>query len=115
MKRGAQVYIEGQLRTRKWQGTDGQDKYTTEVVVNVGGTMQMLGGRGGASDAQDINQPGEQYGQSAATQQSSGRKRRGGKGGKALTSPSQSAPSVQTSSPGGYPPPPDYFEDPIPF
>jgi single stranded DNA-binding protein len=46
LRKGSQVYIEGQLRTRKWQGSDGQDKYTTEVVVNVGGTMQMLGGRG---------------------------------------------------------------------
>lgn len=45
LNKGSQVYIEGQLRTRKWQGTDGQDKYTTEVVVNVGGTLQLLGGR----------------------------------------------------------------------
>lgn len=43
LKKGAQVYIEGQLRTRKWQGTDGQDNYTKEVVVNVGRTLQMLG------------------------------------------------------------------------
>lgn len=50
LRKGSQVYIEGQLRTRKWQGTDGQDKYTTEVVVNVGGTLQMLGGRSGNSD-----------------------------------------------------------------
>lgn len=45
LRKGSQVYIEGQLRTRKWQDQSGQDKYTTEVVVNVGGTMQMLGGR----------------------------------------------------------------------
>lgn len=35
LRKGSQVYIEGQLRTRKWQGADGQDRYTTEVVVNV--------------------------------------------------------------------------------
>ena len=42
LRKGSQVYIEGQLRTRKWTDQSGQDKYTTEVVVNVGGTMQML-------------------------------------------------------------------------
>lgn len=45
LRKGSQVYIEGQLRTRKWQDQSGQDRYTTEVVVNVGGTLQMLGGR----------------------------------------------------------------------
>ena len=44
LRKGSQVYIEGSLRTRKWQGQDGQDRYTTEVVAN---EMQMLGGRGG--------------------------------------------------------------------
>ncbi|AHX80323.1 single-stranded DNA-binding protein (plasmid) [Salmonella enterica subsp. enterica serovar Typhimurium] len=37
LRKGAQVYIEGQLRTRKWTDQSGQDKYTTEVIVNVGG------------------------------------------------------------------------------
>ncbi|WP_105617567.1 single-stranded DNA-binding protein [Cronobacter sakazakii] len=45
LRKGSQVYIEGQLRTRKWQDQSGQDRYSTEVVVNVGGTMQMLGGK----------------------------------------------------------------------
>lgn len=45
LRKGSQVYIEGQLKTRKWQAQDGTDKYTTEVVVNIGGVMQMLGGR----------------------------------------------------------------------
>lgn len=46
LRKGSQVYIEGQLCTRKWQGNDAKDKYTTEVVVNVGGTMLMLSGHG---------------------------------------------------------------------
>ncbi len=46
LKKGSQVYIEGSLQTRKWQDQSGQDRYTTEVVVNIGGTLQMLGGRG---------------------------------------------------------------------
>lgn len=47
LRKGSQVYIEGALQTRKWTDQAGVEKYTTEVVVNVGGTMQMLGGRQG--------------------------------------------------------------------
>ena len=43
LRKGSQVYIEGALQTRKWTDQAGLEKYTTEVVVNVGGTMQMLG------------------------------------------------------------------------
>ena len=59
LRKGSQVYIEGQLRTRKWTDQSGQDRYTTEVVVNVGGTMQMLGGRqGGGAPAAQRGGPG---------------------------------------------------------
>lgn len=48
LSKGRQVYLEGKLQTRKWQGQDGQDKYTTEVVIDsFNGTMQMLGNREG--------------------------------------------------------------------
>lgn len=43
LRKGRPVYIEGRLRTRKWQGQDGQDRYTTEIIAD---QMQMLGGRG---------------------------------------------------------------------
>jgi single-strand DNA-binding protein len=43
LKKGSKVYIEGSIRTRKWQGQDGQDRYTTEIVAN---EMQMLDSRG---------------------------------------------------------------------
>ncbi len=46
LRKGSQVYIEGSLRTRKWQDKEGRDRYTTEVIAD---EMQMLGGRGGAS------------------------------------------------------------------
>lgn len=46
LKKGGKIYIEGRLRTNKWQGQDGQDRYTTEVVVN---EMQMLDSRGGGT------------------------------------------------------------------
>jgi single-strand DNA-binding protein len=47
LKKGSQVYVEGRLRTRKWQDKDGQDRYTTEVVAE---RMQMLGSRAGAGE-----------------------------------------------------------------
>jgi single-strand DNA-binding protein len=46
LKKGSKVYVEGSLRTRKWQGQDGQDRYTTEIVAN---EMQMLDSRGGSA------------------------------------------------------------------
>ena len=46
LRKGSQVYIEGQLQTRKWQDQSGQDRFTTEVVVQgFNGVMQMLGGK----------------------------------------------------------------------
>ncbi|MGC8782591.1 MAG: single-stranded DNA-binding protein [Anaerolineae bacterium] len=48
LKKGSQVYIEGRLRTRKWQGQDGQDRYTTEIEAQ---EMQMLGRREGMGEA----------------------------------------------------------------
>ena len=43
LKKGSQIYVEGKLQTRKWQDQQGQDRYTTEIIVD---QMQMLGGRG---------------------------------------------------------------------
>ena len=51
LKKGSQVYIEGKMRTRKYQGNDGQDKYITEVIVGIDGKMQMLGGNSGNNQA----------------------------------------------------------------
>ncbi|WP_246212472.1 single-stranded DNA-binding protein [Enterobacteriaceae endosymbiont of Donacia provostii] len=42
LKKGSQVYIEGYLQTRKWQNQNGQDNYITEIIVSIGGTMQIL-------------------------------------------------------------------------
>lgn len=87
LRKGSQVYIEGQLRTRKWTDNAGVDKYTTEVVVNVGGTMQMLGGK-----------------QEAKPQQQSGW------GQPQLPKQQQSKPSSS-----GQHEPPTNFDDSIPF
>lgn len=60
LKKGSKVYVEGSLRTRKWQGQDGQDRYTTEIVAS---EMQMLDGRG------DVGAGGYDQGGYSAPQQ----------------------------------------------
>ena len=56
LRKGSQVYIEGRLRTRKWQDKSGADRYTTEIVAN---DMQMIGGRGGAGGVAAGGEPRE--------------------------------------------------------
>ena len=58
LKKGAQVYIEGRLRTRKWQDQNGQDRYTTEIQGDV---MQMLGTRPQSADGANNPQPMPQH------------------------------------------------------
>ncbi len=87
VKKGSKLYIEGSLRTRKWQGQDGQDRYTTEIVAS---EMQMLDSRGGQQSG-DYDQSQGSYQQSAPQPQQS--------------APQQSAPQQQ----GGA------FDDDIPF
>ena len=48
LRKGSQIYIEGKLRTRKWQDKEGKDRWTTEIVAD---EMQMLGGKGGGASA----------------------------------------------------------------
>ena len=55
LSKGSQVYIEGRIQTRKWQGQDGQDRYTTEIVAS---DMQLVGGRGGGGGAAAGGGPG---------------------------------------------------------
>lgn len=91
LRKGSQVYIEGQLRTRKWTDSNGVDRYTTEIVIpQMGGVMQMLGGK-----RDDSGQP-------QSRQQS------------AQQLPRQQQPPKQQSPQGGNEPPMD-FDDSIPF
>src|SRR3712207_4868802 len=54
LKKGSKVYVEGQLQTRKWQDQSGQEKYTTEVVLQrFRGELTILDGRGGGSEANE--------------------------------------------------------------
>ncbi|HEY0855527.1 MAG TPA: single-stranded DNA-binding protein [Albitalea sp.] len=61
LKKGRPVYIEGRLKTRKWQDKDGHDKYTTEII---GETMQLLGGREGSGGGDDGGSRGDDRGES---------------------------------------------------
>jgi single-strand DNA-binding protein len=74
LRKGSQVYVEGRLRTRKWQDKSGNDRYTTEIIAN---EMQMLGGRGGAGGSggggssggarREAPAPAEEFSQAPAT------------------------------------------------
>ncbi|WP_261817321.1 single-stranded DNA-binding protein [Vibrio gallicus] len=67
LKKGSQVYVEGQLQTRKWQDKSGQERYTTEIVVQgFNGTMQLLGARGETSNMQST--PPQSTAQSSGSQ-----------------------------------------------
>lgn len=87
LRKGSQVYIEGKLRTRKWQDKSGQDRWTTEIVAD---EMQMLGGRAGGGGGAGAGG--------------------GGGGSAARSAPSDSGPSSAPPQPG-----PDDFDDDIPF
>lgn len=118
LRKGSQVYIEGQLQTRKWQDQNGQDRYTTEVVVQgFNGTMQMLGGRSGGGQQQPAQ--GGWGGAQQPQQQSYSQPDQGGY-------QQQSAPNHQqptqapnqannNAQPSQYNEPPVDFDDDIPF
>ncbi|MEP1213277.1 MAG: single-stranded DNA-binding protein [Marinobacter sp.] len=104
LRKGSKVYIEGKLQTRKWQGQDGQDRYTTEVVVDINGQMQMLDSRGGegggASQGAPAGRPQQTGNAAPAAASQTGQQSGGG-----YSQPSQ----------GSMPEPVDDFDDDIPF
>jgi len=108
LKKGSAVYIEGRLRTRKWQGQDGQDRYSTEIVAD---QMQMLGGRGGAGGGMGGGDDGG-YSREPAEQRGGGRAMGGGarSGGSGGGGGGASRPS-QPAAGGGL----DDMDDDIPF
>lgn len=57
LKKGSQVYIEGKLQTRKWQAKEGQNRFTTEIIVN---EMQMLGSKAASQPNQSVSQSAPQ-------------------------------------------------------
>ncbi|EIC00295.1 MULTISPECIES: single-stranded DNA-binding protein SSB1 [Pantoea] len=109
LRKGSQVYIEGQLRTRKWQDQGGQERYTTEVVVNVGGTMQMLGGRQQGGNAGAGAQGGGNNNGWGQPQQPQGNNNQFSGGAQSRPQQPQSAPASNNNEP------PMDFDDDIPF
>jgi len=109
LKKGSSVYIEGRIRTRKWQAQDGTDRYSTEIVAE---QMQMLGGRGGA-----MGGGGDEGGYSREPSERSGGGGGGGRvasgGGGASRGGSGGGGSSRPSAPagGGF----DEMDDDIPF
>jgi single-strand DNA-binding protein len=96
LRKGSQVYIEGSLRTRKWQDKQGNERYSTEIVGN---EMQMLGGRGGAGGGGQGGQGGQSGG--------------GGGGGGGM--PREPMPEYPGSGGGGGGGEREDFDDDIPF
>jgi single-strand DNA-binding protein len=110
LKKGSSVYLEGRIRTRKWQAQDGTDRYSTEIVAE---QMQMLGGRGGSMGGGDEGgysrgEPSERSGGGGGGRAVSGGGSRGGSGGGASGGGS-SRPSAPAG--GGF----DEMDDDIPF
>lgn len=99
LKKGSAVYVEGRIRTRKWQDKEGQERYTTEIEAS---EMQMLGGRSGAGGGGGGGFSGgeAEYGGSMP---SSGGGGGGGGGGGQRSAPAKKAPSF------------DDMDDDIPF
>ena len=93
LRKGSQVYIEGSLRTRKWQDKQGNDRYSTEIIGN---DLQMLGGRGGAGGA-----PGDST--------------RGSAGAGAAPAFAEESAGGGGGGGGGSGPRSDEFDDDIPF
>lgn len=110
LRKGAQVYIEGQLRTRKWTDQSGQDKYTTEVIVGQNGTMQMLGRR----DSQQ-QQGGQQFSGQPQPQTPPPAAKGEGKAPKGAGRAAKGKNAAAPQQPPAQPEPAYDFDDSIPF
>ncbi|ENK4724682.1 single-stranded DNA-binding protein [Salmonella enterica] len=106
LRKGAQLYVEGQLRTRSWQDDSGLTRYVTEIVVGQNGTMQMLGGRrdGGRPQSTAPQQPAQPQSPAAPAQPAGSPEKspkKGGRKGRQSAAPSQQVPQPL---PDDYPP-----------
>ncbi|WP_282448424.1 single-stranded DNA-binding protein [Marinobacter goseongensis] len=106
LRKGSKVYIEGKLQTRKWQNKEGQDVYTTEVVVDINGQMQMLDSRGADGGGMSQGAP------AGRPQQSSYNAPPANQGNQP---PQQQSGGYSQPSQGSMPEPVDDFDDDIPF
>ena len=113
LKKGSQVYIEGSLRTRKWQDKQGQERFSTEIVAN---ELQMLGGRGGGGAGGGGGGGYERSGASGGAG-SGGAPAPGGRGGGSGADPYAEYAGPQGGGGGGHEGGggKDDFDDDIPF
>jgi len=93
LRKGSSVYIEGRIRTRKWQDQSGQEKYSTEIVAD---QMQMLGGRGSGGGDDDSSDDG--YGRAGGQDRSNDRDR----GGAQRAAPAPGRRAAQPAPSGGF-------------
>lgn len=110
LKKGSKVYIEGKLQTRKWQGQDGQDRYTTEIIAN---EMQMLDSRNDSAAPQQQGNYQQQAPQQPPMQQAPQQMQQ--QGGYQQPPPAQQAPQQGQQHHTPAPPNIDQFDDDIPF
>jgi len=83
LKKGAKVYLEGQLQTRKWQDKDGKDRYSTEVVLqNFNSTLTMLDGKSGGGGSFGAEEGGGDFGSSGPSRSAPPRRVAAGGGGR---------------------------------
>ena len=112
LKKGSKVYIEGSLRTRKWQDRDGNDKYTTEIVIaGMGGTLTMLDGAPGGGGSRGGSGGGDEWSGGSSGGGSGGGWNQGGGG----SSGGSSGGFGGGSGGGGRPPFDDDLDDDVPF
>ncbi|MFM0335231.1 single-stranded DNA-binding protein [Paraburkholderia fungorum] len=110
LKKGSSVYLEGRIRTRKYQAQDGTDRYSTEIVAE---QMQMLGGRGGSMGGGGGDEGGYSRGESSERSGGGGGGRAASGGGAARGGSGGGGGSSRPSAPagGGF----DEMDDDIPF
>jgi single-strand DNA-binding protein len=112
LKKGAKVYVEGQLQTRKWQDQSGAERYSTEVVLqNYGGTLTMLDGRAGAGAGGMAEGGQSEYGSGGGGDSYGGGNSGGGSSGGGYSAP-RGAPKGGSKPAGGFD---KALDDEIPF
>lgn len=112
--KGSQLLIVGKVKTRKWQDQNGQDRYSTETVVDIGGTMQMLGGKSDGNAKADSQ--AQAYGQFTGQQPPQTQNNQGFGGGQnngQMQQPQQTMQQNQPMNTGN--PQPNDFDDAMPF
>jgi single-strand DNA-binding protein len=115
LRKGSEVYVEGQLETRKWQDQSGQDRYSTEIVLRqFRGELSLVGGRGGGGGG-EMGEPAETGGGYGGGRSSGSSERSGGGGGGGWDRGGPGGGAGGARSGGGRAPAKSDLDDDIPF